>query len=322
MLEAQLCLRTGSGFGAFSDQAYSTRCVKYSFTGSSSFRLSFRFGFKTTPLRGGPRSALISCNSSYRGGFFGARSGNGDDHDYLEASILVPETISHYRMRKQGFGEQFKRPPYGKLSLSIVQAKEPRVRTIEEDFLRRFQSPTIFLKISCDGDFLLPISVGEFAIQKLIDTLQENANGECPDQFELIRDVSERLGCNVKVVRIVERVLNTYFARIYFGKGGNEILSVDARPSDAMIIANRCRAPIYVSKEIVFTDAIRLGYGISRVHDRKPTYDVSLDSAIDGPDPLAEELGLLMNMNLAAKEERYKDAAMLRDKLMKLRYNT
>ncbi|XP_038721479.1 bifunctional nuclease 2-like isoform X3 [Tripterygium wilfordii] len=299
MLEAQLCLRTGSGFGAFSDQAYSTRCVKYSFTGSSSFRLSFRFGFKTTPLRGGPRSALISCNSSYRGGFFGARSGNGDDHDYLEASILVPETISHYRMRKQGFGEQFKRPPYGKLSLSIVQAKEPRVRTIEEDFLRRFQSPTIFLKISCDGDFLLPISVGEFAIQKLIDTLQENANGECPDQFELIRDVSERLGCNVKVVRIVERVLNTYFARIYFGK-----------------------APIYVSKEIVFTDAIRLGYGISRVHDRKPTYDVSLDSAIDGPDPLAEELGLLMNMNLAAKEERYKDAAMLRDKLMKLRYNT
>ncbi|XP_038723518.1 bifunctional nuclease 2-like isoform X2 [Tripterygium wilfordii] len=324
MLAAQLCLRTVSGFRAFSDQAYLTPCVKDSFTASSSsFRLSFRFGWKATPFRGGPRLVLISCKSSYPGSFFGARSGNGDDYEYLEASILLPESISHYRMQKHGLGEQFKRPPYRKLSFSIVQAKEPRVSAIEEDFLRRFQSPTIFLKISCDGDFLLPISVGEFAIQKLIDNLEENANGECPDQFELVHDVSERLGCDVKEVRITERVVNTYFARIYFGKSeGNEILSVDARPSDAMIVANRCKAPIYVSKQIVFTDAIRLVHGVSRVRDRKPTYDVSLDSAIDGPDSVAEELSLLMNMNLAAKEERYKDAAMLRDKLMKLRYNT
>ncbi|KAF5735905.1 putative Wound-responsive family protein [Tripterygium wilfordii] len=323
MLAAQLCLRTVSGFRAFSDQAYLTPCVKDSFTASSSsFRLSFRFGWKATPFRGGPRLVLISCKSSYPGSFFGARSGNGDDYEYLEASILLPGSFGLDNLQLR-IGKSVTCELLSMDGRWPHRPKEPRVSAIEEDFLRRFQSPTIFLKISCDGDFLLPISVGEFAIQKLIDNLEENANGECPDQFELVHDVSERLGCDVKEVRITERVVNTYFARIYFGKSeGNEILSVDARPSDAMIVANRCKAPIYVSKQIVFTDAIRLVHGVSRVRDRKPTYDVSLDSAIDGPDSVAEELSLLMNMNLAAKEERYKDAAMLRDKLMKLRYNT
>lgn len=43
-----------------------------------------------------------------------------------------------------------------------VQKKDPRgdVTSIGPEFLRRFQSPSIFLKISCDGDFLLPIIVG------------------------------------------------------------------------------------------------------------------------------------------------------------------
>lgn len=29
-----------------------------------------------------------------------------------------------------------------------------------QDVLQRFQNPTIFLKISCDGDYVLPIAVG------------------------------------------------------------------------------------------------------------------------------------------------------------------
>jgi hypothetical protein len=31
---------------------------------------------------------------------------------------------------------------------------------IRQGFLQRFQNPTIFLKISCDGDYVLPIVVG------------------------------------------------------------------------------------------------------------------------------------------------------------------
>ncbi|KAK9109352.1 hypothetical protein Sjap_017412 [Stephania japonica] len=75
----------------------------------------------------------------------------------------------------------------------------------------------------------------------------------------------------------------------------------------------------FVNKEIVLTDAIRIVYGTRRGNHSKSVYDVSLDSAEEGPDELAHELTLVKNMNIAVKEERYNDAAMWRDKLNKLR---
>uniref|UniRef100_A0A6N2N6H8 BFN domain-containing protein n=1 Tax=Salix viminalis TaxID=40686 RepID=A0A6N2N6H8_SALVM len=159
-----------------------------------------------------------------------------------------------------------------------------------------------------------------FAIEKLIEGMQGDDNAVCADQFQLVGNVAEELGYDVKMVRITERVANTYFARLCFSKPGeSDILSVDARPSDAINVANRCKAPIYISKQIVLTDAIRIGYGVGRARNSKPIYDVFLDSAADGPDSLGEELDLVRNMNLAIKEERYTDAAMWRDKLTELR---
>ncbi|CAL5441362.1 unnamed protein product [Camellia sinensis] len=69
--------------------------------------------------------------------------------------------------------------------------------------------------------------------------------------------------------------------------------------------------------------------GIGTAYFREPYFDYVgfvvplsmsyiISSAADGPDLLAEELDLVRNMNLAVKEERYNDAAMWRDKLMKL----
>ncbi|KAK8716851.1 hypothetical protein V6N13_044146 [Hibiscus sabdariffa] len=164
---------------------------------------------------------------------------------------------------------------------------------------------------------------GEFAVEKLIPSFWREENGNCPDQFHLVKHVVERLGYQVKMVRITERVVNTYYAKLYFTKPGeNDVISVDARPSDAINVAKRCKAPIYVSKQIFLEDAIRIGYGMGRVRDTKSTYDVLLDSAADGPDLLTEELNLVRNINLAVEEERYNDAAMLRDKLMKLRHSS
>ncbi|KAF7129069.1 hypothetical protein RHSIM_Rhsim10G0204600 [Rhododendron simsii] len=233
------------------------------------------------------------------------------------------ETIRHYRMHMQGFQEEIKWPSSTQMFPSFLQARESRsdVGSVGPAFLRHFQSPTIFLKISCDGDFLLPILVGEFAVEKLIDSTSEDESWDCcPNQFQLVRNLAETLGYKVTMVKITERVVNTYFARILFCKPGEiDILSVDARPSDAINVAVRCKAsvlvPIYVRKQIVLTDGIRIGYGMGR----KSVYDASLDSAADGPDIVAEELDLVMNMNLAVKEERYSDAATWRDKLIKLR---
>ncbi|XP_048230882.1 bifunctional nuclease 2 isoform X3 [Ricinus communis] len=255
-----------------------------SMSNSSGF-LSIQLGFERSlrlQCNRVKKSIFISCKSSSGSPFDDGRSTNipdDHDHDFLQASLLISETALHYRMRRQGFQEETTWRLPGRWSPFSAMIRESRRDTsfVGYEFLRRFQSPTIFLKVSCDGDFLLPIIVGEFAIEKLIDALRGgdgNDDGDCPDQFQLVRNLVDRLGYE---------------------------------------------APIHVSKQIVFTDAIRISYGMGRVHDRKPTYDVTLDSAADGPDSLAEELELVRNMNSAVKEERFNDAAMWRDKLMQLR---
>lgn len=80
----------------------------------------------------------------------------------LRMFLCYSETMWHYGMRKQGFRETMKWKSSTELVSFSVGTKEPGVdvTSIGREFLRRFQSPTFFLKISCDGDFLLPIIVG------------------------------------------------------------------------------------------------------------------------------------------------------------------
>lgn len=120
------------------------------------------------------------------------------------------ETIKHHRMRLKGFQENTQWESFAHLSPFSVRANDPRgidVSFIGTGFLRRYQSPTIFLKISCDGDFVLPIIVGmdfhlscllpclhklgtelyslllmhptsgEYAVERLIDSLYEDQAG-------------------------------------------------------------------------------------------------------------------------------------------------
>ncbi|KAI4327796.1 hypothetical protein L6164_020216 [Bauhinia variegata] len=321
------CARTVSGFGSGTDPTNATRSFPHSLAIESTslqlpvIRLGLGIG-RTKRFRCS-KPILISCNSS-RGSFY-SRSSFGDhrEHEFLEASLLLSETISHYHMWKHGFQEEL----WWKSSLPSIplspQAKSPKrtdINLIRHGFLQRFQNPTIFLKISCDGDYILPIVVGKIAIEKLIDAEVEHENGDCPDQFQFVKNLVEQLDHEVIMVRITERVVNTYIARLYLSKPGNsDIVSVDARPSDAINVAKRCKAPIYVSKQIVLTDAIRLGYGMGRVRDKRPTYDVLLDSPVDGPDLLAQELSMVRNLHIAVKEERFTDAAIWRDKLADLR---
>ncbi|XP_057449228.1 bifunctional nuclease 2 isoform X2 [Lotus japonicus] len=239
-----------------------------------------------------------------------------------EILITCAETISHYHMWRQRFQPELQRKSRRPSIPLSVQEKTSRSynNLSRQGFLQRFQNPTIFLKVSCDGDYILPIVVGKIAIEKLIGAEVEQESEDCPDQFQFVKDLVDRLDHEVIMVRITERVVSTYFAKLYISQPGESgIISLDARPSDAINVANRCKAPIYVSKQIVFTDAIRLGYGMGGVLKKKATYDVLLDSPLDGPDVVAQELSMMRSMHTAIKMERFKDAAIWRDKLANLR---
>lgn len=246
---------------------------------------------------------------------------NRDGDLFLQASLLVSETVRHYSLWKQGFVEHTKLHSFNHNHHISQWIKEEKSYTnhLGLGILRRFQSPTIFLKIACDGDLLLPIVAEEFAVSQLIDALNHKHHEESPDQFQLAKNIADKFGFEVNMVRITNQVVNSYHACIYLGQPiGNVDISIDARPSDALNLAERFKAPIYVSKEIVLKDAIKIVHGKWKGKG-KVVYDVTLDSAIEGHDPCTVEIHLLQKMNTAILDERYKDAAMYRDTIAELR---
>lgn len=97
--------------------------------------------------------------------------------------------------------------------------------------------------------------------------------------------------------------------------------SVDARPSDAVNLAVRCKVPIYVHKDIVSTDAVRPVVVPPQETEVATNGSIAhnMDVPKGGRDLVAEELTLVKNMLLAVVEERYFDAARWRDELKSFR---
>ncbi len=71
-----------------------------------------------------------------------------------------------------------------------------------------------------------------------------------PLTYDLFKNVIEALGSVVKEVRIVDFVNNAYIANIILNKEGKEIV-IDSRPSDAINLALRFNAPIFLNENVV-----------------------------------------------------------------------
>ena len=112
-------------------------------------------------------------------------------------------------------------------------------------------SPIVVLKDD-DEKFFLPIWVGIFEANAIALQL-ENITTPRPMTHDLLRNMIAEL--NARVLRIVINDLrdSTFFAqiRIAIGAGTERTLEVDARPSDAIALALRTEAPIYVAQSVL-----------------------------------------------------------------------
>ena len=73
-----------------------------------------------------------------------------------------------------------------------------------------------------------------------------------PGSHDIIADAFENLGIELLMVKVTELRNDTFYGKIIF-KNGNNIASLDARPSDATAIAIRMNAPIYVKEDLLKT---------------------------------------------------------------------
>ena len=110
------------------------------------------------------------------------------------------------------------------------------------------KQPIVLLK-TADGNRFLPIWIGHPEAAAILVKLQ-NAASARPMTHDLLNDVVGQLDAEVISIAVTEMRENTYYARITLQRNGSEI-EVDSRPSDAIALAVRSGAKIYVADEVI-----------------------------------------------------------------------
>ena len=100
-----------------------------------------------------------------------------------------------------------------------------------------------------EGQKVLPIWVGIFEANAIALQI-ENISTPRPMTHDLLRNVIQDLKASVQKVVVCDLQDNTFFALIYVLMNG-ETCAIDARPSDAIALALRTSAPIFVEESVI-----------------------------------------------------------------------
>jgi uncharacterized protein len=109
-------------------------------------------------------------------------------------------------------------------------------------------SPIVVLKDEAEK-FFLPIWVGIFEANAIALQL-ENVATPRPMTHDLLKNMIADLDARVARVVINDLRDSTFFAQIRVITGG-KTLEIDARPSDAIALALRTEAPIFVAQSVL-----------------------------------------------------------------------
>ena len=120
------------------------------------------------------------------------------------------------------------------------------------------KQPIVLLK-TLDEDRFLPIWIGHPEAAAILMKLQ-GADPPRPMTHDLLTEVVSELKAEVVRVTVTELRENTYFAKITIVHDGQE-LEIDSRPSDAIALAVRCEAQIFVADDVVEESGIEFQAG-------------------------------------------------------------
>ena len=101
---------------------------------------------------------------------------------------------------------------------------------------------------------LLPIWIGPFEAEAIAIQLQ-GAQVPRPLTHDLLKSVIGTLGARVSHIYINDLSDSTFYSRIIVQHDGREV-EIDSRPSDAIALAVRVQAPIYVAESVMEQAAI------------------------------------------------------------------
>ena len=219
---------------------------------------------------------------------------------------------------------------------------------------------------------IVPVFIGPLEAYS-ISMAQQGRKTERPLTHDLMKTVLDSLSFGIKKIVVNDFQEGTFFAKVYFENKNDpksSLIEVDARPSDAIAMAIRLSAPIFMAKEVYEQTAIEMNelrehiqreelsieeesqildtlfssledspsisssqsprggfiHGILSEFDQPPeketkseqekqTYSSSPSSKTSKEDFQSRGDVLKQMLKAAIKQERYEDAALIRDEL-------
>ena len=168
------------------------------------------------------------------------------------------------------------------------------------------------------GERRLPIIIGQSEAQAIAFEL-EGIKPPRPLTHDLLKNIIETFGYNVSSITINDLKDSTFYAKIKFDVAAVD--EIDARPSDAIAVALKFSAPIYVASFIMD----EVGF--------LPEGEESASKNDDGSEYEEEEVAeetstenrklnkLKHELDEAISKEDYERAAVLRDEIKKINPN-
>ncbi len=101
----------------------------------------------------------------------------------------------------------------------------------------------------------LPIWIGSAEASSIIRKI-ENLSVARPMTHDLILSIIKKTGYNIAKVEINDVEKETYYATIFLEGEDKENIEIDSRPSDAIAVAIRVSAPIYVSAKVLSAGSV------------------------------------------------------------------
>ena len=165
------------------------------------------------------------------------------------------------------------------------------------------------------GNRRLPIIIGAFEAQAIALEL-EKIPPPRPMTHDLLRNLFDALGAEVTDIVIDDLREGTFFAKVRYVADDDEA-QLDARPSDAVALAVRTEAPIFVAAAVLDEAGIPTDDG----DDEDDAFGAPATASEPAtPEPSGSRLDRVKaQLQKAVDEEDYETAARLRDEIERMK---
>jgi hypothetical protein len=168
----------------------------------------------------------------------------------------------------------------------------------------------VYLKV-VNSSLLIPVHIGENESNALLKEINKQRQMR-PITHDVMKTMLQAVGFRVTRIKITDIISNTYYARIHLAKGdsSSEEVDIDARPSDAINLAVRFGAPMYINNKIAAAQAAAQPSAMEPIFSAASESNAEIvrscrESLSNYEDPTIMHQ---LQKELAIKEDRFEDA--------------